>query len=213
MDISIKKRSSWNKGLTSWNKGLNKDTDIRLANSGKKISATNKGNMIPWNKGKIIGDKCRVKKLWFSKICKQCGNLFFSYPSQKQKFCSESCRSYYVFSPERDPRKGKFNQVEINGIMVSGRSIHTVMRGKAKWKIWRKQLFERDYYTCQMCGDRSKKNHFVYLIPHHIKGVTYFPDEAFNIDNGVTVCLDCHRLIHSNKDIQKSGWYEGKEVL
>lgn len=194
----------------AWNKGLTKETDVRLANSGKKISATNKGNMVPWNKGKIIGDKCRPKKLWFSKTCKQCGNLFFSYPSQKQKFCSESCRSYYVFAPERDTRIGR--HFDIKNFSKTD-NIHKILRGKAMWKIWRKQLFERDNYICQMCGDRSKKNHFVYLIPHHIKGVTYFPDEAFNVENGITVCLDCHRLIHSNKEIQKSGWYEGKEVL
>lgn len=62
---------------------------------------------VPWNKGLKIGDRIRKKTLWFSKPCFNCGNDFYSYPSQKRKYCSPSCRSKYTKASERNPNVGK----------------------------------------------------------------------------------------------------------
>jgi len=63
-----------------------------------------------------------------------------------------------------------------------------------KYKQWRKAVFERDNYTCQDCGLRG-----VYLEPHHIKSWAKYPDLRYDVDNGTTVCLECHKLTDNYK--------------
>lgn len=57
-------------------------------------------------------------------------------------------------------------------------------------KEWRKLVFNRDNYTCQHCGDKK------YLHAHHI--VEWAKDESkrFILDNGVTLCVECHSKVH-----------------
>ena len=53
--------------------------------------------------------------------------------------------------------------------------------------IWRKAVFERDNYTCQICRVRGK-----YLEADHIKPFAYFPELRFELTNGRTLCRKCH---------------------
>ena len=68
------------------------------------------------------------------------------------------------------------------------------LRNSAEYKIWRSEVFERDNWTCQTCQERG-----VYLESHHkipfcqlLK--TEFEYLIFDVDNGVTLCKDCHNL-------------------
>ena len=55
--------------------------------------------------------------------------------------------------------------------------------------IWRTSVFERDDYTCQECGQRGGTKH-----PHHILPWCDYPEPEYslNVDNGITLCPDCH---------------------
>lgn len=61
-------------------------------------------------------------------------------------------------------------------------------RKSLEYKLWRKSVFERDSYTCQVC-----KASGVTLNADHIKPFAYFPELRFAIDNGVTLCVPCHK--------------------
>lgn len=59
-------------------------------------------------------------------------------------------------------------------------------------KAWRMQVYERDGYTCQCCGDSNGGN----LNAHHI--VPYSRDKsiAWELHNGLTMCKSCHMSFH-----------------
>ena len=57
---------------------------------------------------------------------------------------------------------------------------------------WRARVFENNNYTCQICGVRGGK-----LNAHHLNSWDSFPEERFDIDNGITLCEDCHKTFHS----------------
>lgn len=72
-----------------------------------------------------------------------------------------------------------------------------LLRGRVEWKTWRKSVFERDNYTCQDCGAVSKKGLQVFLEPHHktpVRELIDTPHEEcmFDINNGTTLCRECH---------------------
>lgn len=61
-----------------------------------------------------------------------------------------------------------------------------------EYKLWRKAVFERDDYTCIWCGYKGNK-----LNADHIKPWAYFPELRFAIDNGRTLCIDCHKTTNT----------------
>jgi hypothetical protein len=62
-----------------------------------------------------------------------------------------------------------------------------------EYQIWRKAVFERDKYICQKCGCDGKVKT---LNAHHLKDKYRYPDIMFDINNGLTLCVDCHIKLH-----------------
>lgn len=71
-----------------------------------------------------------------------------------------------------------------NGGITSEKKL---LRASPQWREWRKQVFERDGYRCMDCGDNS------YLEPHHIIPLRVDMGKIFNINNGITLCRECHK--------------------
>ena len=58
---------------------------------------------------------------------------------------------------------------------------------------WKKEVKQRDKYTCQRCGKT--------LTPrttdaHHKMPVWFMPELKTNLDNGITLCKACHKQLH-----------------
>jgi len=81
--------------------------------------------------------------------------------------------------------RGKKNHFWKGGVS----SVNTKIRSSLKYKLWRKSVFERDNYQCIWGG----KKHGSKLNADHIKSFAYYPELRFDIDNGRTLCVDCHK--------------------
>jgi len=82
-------------------------------------------------------------------------------------------------------------------------SLSFVIRHCFEYKQWHSDIFQRDNWTCQTCGAVG-----CHLEAHHKKGFAQIIKdnnitslikaqsckELWDIDNGVTLCRDCHRL-------------------
>ena len=92
---------------------------------------------------------------------------------------------------DRDKKKahcGEFHWNWKNGISKKNHRI----RNCARYKDWRKAVFQRDNYTCQYC-----KNYGGKLNAHHIEHFSKNTQRRFDIDNGITLCKSCHKKEHS----------------
>ena len=65
-------------------------------------------------------------------------------------------------------------------------------RFSSRMKRWRFDVFARDEFTCQRCGDNRGGN----LVGHHVRSFADFPELRFDVDNGLTLCIPCHEKEH-----------------
>ena len=66
------------------------------------------------------------------------------------------------------------------------------IRQSIQARLWCKAVFARDNWTCQKCGKQKKG-----ITAHHIKSFTEYPELRFAIDNGETLCFECHKLTNN----------------
>ena len=78
------------------------------------------------------------------------------------------------------------------------------IRTSPEMKLWRETVFQRDKYTCVWCNAKNGNGHTVILNADHIKPFAQYPELRFAIDNGRTLCIDCHK---------KTDTYAGKIKL
>jgi len=67
--------------------------------------------------------------------------------------------------------------------------LRMILSRMPEYNRWRTAVFKRDRYTCQECGARC-----VPLEAHHILPYRDYPELAFEIDNGITLCEGCHYM-------------------
>ena len=66
---------------------------------------------------------------------------------------------------------------------------HSYKYNDPKYKLWREKVFRRDRYMCQLCGSKGGLN------AHHIKRKADYPNLAYTVKNGITLCATCHEII------------------
>lgn len=104
------------------------------------------------------------------KKCQVCQSSFFVRLNRRDtaKFCSPKCK----------------NIAQDNGISTENEKV----RRSKQYKEWRTAVFERDNYTCQLCGVRGGT-----LNADHIKPFALYKELRFQLNNGRTLCANCHK--------------------
>ena len=75
----------------------------------------------------------------------------------------------------------------------------------AQHREWRQRVFERDNWTCVMCGRVRRAGDRVELQAHHVVPVSSDPSLALDLANGMTLCVECHRDHHWGVNRKKVG--------
>lgn len=161
------------------------------------ISFTTIGSMTR----KYCSEECHRPPL--IKTCPVCNKEFRSHPCEKKIFCGKLCSDKV--------RRGKVTKArgQHRPQIAGENSCHwrggiTKATDKARKCIelyeWRKSVFERDNYTCVKCGVRCGNGRAIILQADHIRPFSIFPELRFDINNGQTLCYECHKL-KTRKDI------------
>jgi len=189
-----------------WN-ALTKSSDIECTFCGKKFRKKN--SQIGENNFCSLDCASKYKTLTHSKkvICSWCGKEFKKAKNQIRgnNYCSQKCMGEW----QTKFRVGESNYNWKGGLL----SVSKRIRSLNKYTDWRKDIFKRDNFTCQCCGDKTGGN----LNAHHKKQLLdiikeYHLNEMIDVlrceklwdlNNGITLCENCHRECH-----QKKGVYE-----
>lgn len=154
---------------------------------GKQFNVTSSTISIVKKKYKIERANIRIKKLT---IC-SCGNILITRNRVKGrenrgKYCSRVCYNNWQRSPANH---GSNHPAWIDG--GKHESELQKLRRSEEWKVWRKAVYQRDRFTCQKCNQVGGHLH-----PHHVLPKAKFPDKIFDVNNGLTLCRNCHMTVH-----------------
>lgn len=162
------------------------------------VSCRNKKGDHPKHKEECVCSVCKVKRGEFAhaKTCKCVSCLSKRGEWVHKPGCScGSCRQKNAgnWGLKYKPRSDKgVCRPEISGANSwnwKGGIARTNQKIRVSWeyKLWRRSVFKRDNYACILCGDRSV------IQADHIKPFALYPDLRFDVNNGRTLCLPCHR--------------------
>lgn len=155
-----------------------------------------KGKSVNWNERSRRPKKIKLTQLvfkfprispkrkygWF--FCQVCNKKF--YPREVKtstKYCSLQC----YWSTLSEKMSGSKNPTWKDGRQANKPNARAIF-GYGKWS---KSVKIRDNYTCRLCGIKDIKLH-----AHHLFSFAGYPDKRTDINNGVTLCENCHHWVH-----------------
>jgi WD40 repeat protein len=68
------------------------------------------------------------------------------------------------------------------------------LRKSPAYQRWRREVKQRDKNTCRVCGVQRN------LHVHHIKPLEKYPEFATELDNGITLCGNCHTFLSGKEE-------------
>lgn len=152
-----------------------------------------------------------TSRRYYKRVCVSCETIDWLLPSKAKKKLCISCTRLLPVSKETKikisttlrrkytdpdykekvlqalvPKRGEDHWNWKGGVSP----VNQIERNSEKAITWRKQVFNRDSYTCRICESKGQ------LQAHHILPWATFPENRFDVGNGLTLCVDCHNKIH-----------------
>ncbi len=186
--------------------------DYNLGNGAKNVGRDKYGKFIK-------GHKSLSKRSGNLVLCENCKKEFYKSINSKRKFCSQTCYwkfkkgkhhswGYKISQKMKNKKKTPEHIMKVANANrgqkrpnISGENHWNWQGGKSfineRWnrrrvyRLWKKTILERDNFTCQKCKKRGGE-----LVGHHIFNFADFPEFKLSIDNGITLCKNCHIQFH-----------------
>lgn len=153
---------------------------------------------------KLLATKYINGKTKMPALCPKGHKVQASYTQMQQNgSCCKQC------SIER--HTGKNSPRWRHDLNETAREENYRQKRSTKANRWSKAIKRRDK-KCVVCGSTKK------LHSHHLNAWATFPDQRFNISNGVTLCKCCHEAFHSyygkgeNTKEQYEEWVGRQEI-
>lgn len=146
--------------------------------------------------GRYCSYKCsgKARENKIIKICLYCKKEYETFPSREKagrQYCSSTCYG----KSQRNPL----------------RNIHQAIRRLSEYIDWHKTILQRDNFVCRACGKTKTKFNV-----HHINTVYNILknnsvnnvekaikcNELWDTNNGVTLCVVCHKKIHKRYRVE-----------
>ena len=154
--------------------------------------------------GRDLGSSSGSKHIWLA--CIECGTERWVYftPSRPP---AQRCLKCGWKNPGAREKQGNYLRQRTgdkNSNWKGGRTqLVRAIKNSYEYKNWRKRIFERDNYSCTICGDRGG----IEIVPDHIIPFSAILNEykidsvqkalscsrLWDISNGRTLCHPCHR--------------------
>lgn len=184
----------WNKGKKgqiAWNKGIPRSEETK-----RKISESLKGIKNPnYGKHRTEETKKKISESHKGIMASKKTKIMMSKMRKGNKLKEETKRKL------SESLRGEKSHLWKGGITL----LNILIRSNFKYRQWRSDVFTRDNFTCQQCGQWGGR-----LRAHHIKSFSSILqrheiinleealecEEIWNINNGITLCKDCHKKLH-----------------
>jgi 5-methylcytosine-specific restriction endonuclease McrA len=141
----------------------------------------NRGPKLTWA-GQKFGRLTIIKSMGRKWLCKcDCGQETLVISQ-----CIKDGRTKSCGCLKRELMSGKNSKFWKGGVTKEYRKI----RKKNQCIQWAKNIKTRDKYICQKCLNTNK------LCAHHIKDFKNNKKTRLDINNGITLCEDCHKKFH-----------------
>jgi len=153
-----------------------------------------------------------------NKTCILCGEIYERQNNctigiwNKRKFCSPECSQIarvgmkHSEETKQKIRKTKTGSIPWNKGTGYKTKLQKKIRSCTKYIEWRTSIYERDNWVCKTCNTKGLK-----LTAHHMKSFALILkeykiktlyeaedcDKLWDLDNGVTLCHECHKLTDS----------------
>lgn len=177
----IAKKWQWLWSIWYW-KGKKMSDELRkkLSNAHKWLPSSRK-----WKKNSPE-TRAKISKANKWKIWPNIGRKF--WPMSEECKYKISIANKWKRKPEWFGKKWKDSYARRWGITPESLRI----RHSLEVKLRRRSVFERDNFTCQKCKYCGGR-----LNAHHINNFSEFPELRTSIENGITLCKDCHQEFHN----------------
>lgn len=150
----------------------------------------------------IIGIDVISGAIWLCK-CEHCGEEtevpYSSLHRRKSCGCLAREQASQRIKERDNPNLGKFGAAHHNWNPNKTEAERLTQRNYTEYAEWRLSVFKRDRYSCCVCSSGNKIN------AHHLFNYSTYRKHRHNINNGITLCDNCHSSFHTwNGNTQKS---------
>ncbi len=155
----------------------------------------------------ILEVKCKHCKEWFkpanSQVKTRINAINGKARGENHFYCSEECKDNCEVYGKKPSQLERLDEINAGIYKIHK---HEGFYTQDQLNIWSKQVRDNANNECERCG--SKEN----LQAHHVLPKSEHPEQALEPDNGVCLCIECHKEAHS-QDGCRTGQLRKCEIL